>query len=479
MPTTPKPPPRKSTHRALAVVVMAAGKGKRLKSRTPKVLHLVCGKPVLWHVLAAVGRVRPDRIIVVVSHGAEDVIEAVRSWGLDPEPMFVDQGEPLGTGHAVMVAEAAVGPAQEVLVLPGDNPLIEGEMLAATMRTHRKLRAAATMLTTELPDARGYGRIVRDGSKFVRIAEDRDATPEERRIREIATSVYAFDRAALFGALPLVGTENSQREYYLPDVLGILRDGGAPVAVESAEFGGALDVNSRATLARATAAMRDRVNEMHMANGVSITDPGQTYIDVGVKIGADTVILPQTFLEGTTKIGSGCIIGPSTRVLDSTIGEGAEVTFSVVKSSKIGPDVTVGPFTHLRQGTELAQGSKAGSFVEIKASKVGRGSKVPHLSYVGDATVGKGVNLGAGTVTVNYDGYSKHRTEIADDARIGSDTMLVAPLKIGKGGVTGAGSVVTKDVPAGALAVERSDQKIVKGYRKRRDAEKSAKTKKG
>jgi len=469
---TPTTPTRKSTRRSLAVVVMAAGKGKRLKSKTPKVLHGVCGKPVLWHVLAAAGRVRPDKTIIVVSHGAEDVVAAVRSWGFKPEPVFVDQGEPMGTGHAVMVAEAAVGRASEVLVLPGDNPLIEGEMLAATMRTHHRRKAAATMLTTELPDAKGYGRIVRDGSRFVRIAEDRDASPEERRIREIATSIYAFDRKALFRALPLVGTDNSQREYYLPDVLGILTDKGEAVAVQGAEFGGALDINSRATLARATAAMRERINAVHMTNGVTITDPGQTYIDVGVKIGTDSVILPQTFLEGATKIGSGCTIGPSTLLLDSTVGDGSEVTFSVVKASKIGPSVTVGPFTHLRQGTVLDEGSKAGSFVEIKKSKVGRGSKVPHLSYVGDATVGKNANLGAGTVTVNYDGYAKHHTEIADDVRIGSDTMLVAPVKVGKGAVTGAGSVVTKDVPAGALAVERNEQKNVKGYRKRKDAQK-------
>lgn len=472
MPPTSKPPTRRSTRRSLAVVVMAAGRGKRLKSKTPKVLHDVCGKPVLWHVLDAASRVRPDKTIVVVSHGAEDVIEAVRSWGFKPEPVFVDQGEPLGTGHAVMVAEAAVGRASEVLVLPGDNPLTEGSMLSALMGTHRRRKAAATMLTTELPSAKGYGRIVRDGSVFVRIAEERDATPEERRIREIATSIYAFDRAALFGALPLVGTDNSQREYYLPDVLGILKDKGETVAVQGAEFGGALDINSRLTLARAAAAMRDRVNALHMANGVSITDPGQTYIDVGVKIGTDTTVLPNTFIEGTTTIGAGCTIGPSTRLVDSTVGDGSEVTFSVVRSTKIGPRVTVGPFTHLRQGTVLAEGSKAGSFVEIKGSKIGVGSKVPHLSYVGDATVGKGANLGAGTVTVNYDGYAKHHTEIGDGARIGSDTMLVAPVKVGKGAVTGAGSVVTKDVPAGALAVERAEQKNVKGYRKRKDAEK-------
>ena len=461
--------------RSLAVVVMAAGKGKRLKSKTPKVLHPVCGRPVLWHVLAAASKVRPERVVIVVSHGSDDVVAAVKSWGFKPEPIFVDQGKPMGTGHAVMVSEKAVGRARDVLVLPGDNPLVEGPMLSATLRTHRRRKAAATMLTTELPDATGYGRILRDGAEFIRIAEDREASAEEKQVREIATSIYAFERGALFGALPLVGTDNSQKEYYLPDVLGILKTKGELVAVQTAEFGGALDINSRASLARAAEAMRARINSEHMDNGVTITDPGCTYIDVGIRIGPDTVILPDTYLEGDTRIGSGCSIGPSSRLVDTVVGDNTEVTFSVVKGARIGPDATVGPYTHLRPGTQMGGSTKAGSFVEMKSAKVGEGSKVPHLSYVGDATVGRNANLGAGTVTVNYDGYSKHSTVIDDDARVGSDTMLVAPVRVGKGAVTGAGSTITRDVPAGALAVERSEQRVVQGYRKRKDAEKGKK----
>lgn len=461
--------------KSLTAVIMAAGKGKRLKSKTPKVLHPVCGRPVLWHVLAAASKVKPDRVVIVVSHGSEDVVAAVDSWGFKPEPIFVDQGTPMGTGHAVMVAEKAVGKVRDVLVLPGDNPLVEGHMLAATMRTHRRRKAAATMLTTELPDASGYGRILRDGKEFIRIAEDREATPEEKQVREIATSIYAFEREALFGALPLVGTDNSQKEYYLPDVLGILKGKGEEVAVQTAEFGGALDINSRASLARAAEAMRSRINSEHMDKGVTITDPGSTYIDVGIRIGSDTVILPNTYLEGDTRIGSGCTVGPSSRLVDTVVGDSTEVTFSVVKGARIGANATVGPYTHLRPGTQMGGSTKAGSFVEMKSAKVGEGSKVPHLSYVGDATIGKNANLGAGTVTVNYDGYSKHPTVIDDDARVGSDTMLVAPVRVGKGAVTGAGSTITRDVPAGALAVERSEQRVVEGYRKRKDAEKGKK----
>ena len=471
----------RSSSRSLAVVVMAAGKGKRLKSKTPKVLHPVCGRPTLWHVLDAARRVRPDRLIVVVSHGADDVVAAVGSWGLKPAPVFVDQGNPMGTGHAVMVAEQAIGRSRDVLVLPGDNPLITGAMLKDLLRVHRRKDVVATMQATELANARGYGRIVRDGADFVRIAEDRDATAAEKRIREVATSVYAFDRKALFGALPLVGTDNSQQEYYLPDVLGILADKGEPVAVALADFGGAMDINSRASLARVTAAMRERINAEHMDRGVTITDPAQTFIDVGVRIGADSVVLPNTFLEGDTRIGAGCVVGPSTRIVDCRVADGAEVTFSVVKGSRIGANACVGPYAHLRPGTVLAADTKAGSFVEIKGSTVGRGSKVPHLSYVGDAAIGEDTNIGAATVTVNYDGYTKHRTEIGDQVRIGSDTMLVAPVRVGKGAVTGAGSVITKDVPPGALAVERGEQRIVKGYRERKDAEraKAKRAKKG
>ncbi|HEX6261834.1 MAG TPA: bifunctional UDP-N-acetylglucosamine diphosphorylase/glucosamine-1-phosphate N-acetyltransferase GlmU [Actinomycetota bacterium] len=452
--------------RRLAVVVMAAGKGKRLRSSLPKVLHPVAGKPVLWHVLRAARRLRPSRLIVVVSHGRDHVEEKVRSWDLDVT--FVDQGEPLGTGHAVMVAEGAVGRADDVLVLPGDNPLVTTEMLRDLMRLHRRRLPAATVQTTVLDDATGYGRVIRDGDRFERIAEERDASVAERRIHEIATSVYAFRREDLFGALPLVGRENVQGEHYLPDVLGILVDKDEEIRVIGADFEGALDVNSRVALARAAAVMRRRINEELMASGVTMTDPDRTYVDAGVKVGSDTTILPGVHLEGDTRIGAGCTIGPDTRIVDSRIDDEVEVTSSTVRGARIGQGSTVGPYAHIRPGTLLGRRTKAGSFVEIKASRIGDGSKVPHLAYVGDATIGKDVNVGAGTITCNYDGYEKHRTVIGDGAFIGSDTMLVAPVRIGRNAVTGAGSTITRDVADGELAVERSEQRNVRGYAERR-----------
>ncbi|HEX9824767.1 MAG TPA: bifunctional UDP-N-acetylglucosamine diphosphorylase/glucosamine-1-phosphate N-acetyltransferase GlmU [Actinomycetota bacterium] len=459
--------PRKPS-RSLAVVVMAAGKGKRLKSRLPKTLHPVAGRPVLWHVLRAARAVRPDRVVVVVSHGRDEVEAAVRSWG-GGAVTFVDQGEPLGTGHAVMVAERSVGKAADVLVLPGDNPLITAAMLRDLLRVHRRRKPAATMQSTELASAKGYGRVVREGDRLVRIAEERDATPEERRIREVATSVYVFRRDDLYRALPLVDRENSQREYYLPDVLGILAEKGEDLRAVPADFEGALDVNSRGALARAAAAMRRRINDELMAAGVTLVDPGRTYVDVGVRVGADTILLPDTYLEGVTRIGTGCTIGPGARIVDSRVADGAEITFSVVRGARIGPEATVGPYASIRPGTVLGRGAKAGSFVEIKASRIGEGSKVPHLSYVGDATIGRYVNVGAGTITCNFDGVRKHRTVIGDGAFIGSDTMLVAPVRVGRGAVTGAGSTITRNVPPGALAVERAEQRTVKGYAKRRE----------
>lgn len=465
--------------RTIAAVVMAAGKGKRIKSALPKVLHPVCGRPVLWHVLEAVDRVRADRVVVVVSHGKEAVEKAVRSWKLRSPVRFVDQGEPLGTGHAVMAAERAVGKTTDVLVVPGDNPLVTWEMLRDLLRLHRRRTPAATVQTTILSDAKGYGRVIRNGERLVRIAEERDSTPEERAIREVATSVYAFRRDDLFRALPAVGRDNSQREYYLPDVLGILAEKGEDVRALTADYGGALDVNSRAALARAAGAMRRRINEDLMATGVTLVDPDQTYIDAGVRVGADSVIHPLTFLEGDTRIGKGCTIGPATRISDSRVDDQAEVQFSVVREARIGTTATVGPYANIRPGTVLAPGAKAGTFVEIKASRVGEGSKVPHLSYVGDAEIGEGANIGAGTITCNYDGYEKHRTVIGDRAFIGSDTMLVAPIRVGREAVTGAGSAITRDVPDGALAVERAEQRVVEGYAKRRKSKGKSGKKRG
>ena len=463
----------------LAAVVMAAGKGTRLKSRTPKVLHPIAGRPVLWHVLRAVRAVRADPLVVVVGHNGDEVEEAVRSWELTFPVRFVDQGAMLGTGHAVMVAERAVRRAEDVVVLPGDNPLITGIMLRDLLRLHRRARAAATMLAASVEDPTGYWRMIREGDRFLRAVDEAEATSGELAIREVATSVYAFRREDLFRALPALSRDNAQNEYYLPDVLAILADKGEDIRVLAADFGGALDVNSRGSMAAAVSALRRRINQGLMDRGVTIEDPDRTYIDVEVSVGADTAIRPGTHLRGTTRIGEGCTIGPDADIADSTVGREAVVERSVVREARIGPRAVVGPYTHLRPGTVLAADTKAGSFVEIKNSRIGEGSKVPHLAYVGDATIGRNVNIGAGTITVNYDGYGKYRTAIGDEARIGSDTMLVAPVRIGKGAVTGAGSVITKDVPAGALAVERDEQRVVRGYRERKDREMRHRAKRG
>jgi len=465
------PQAKPKTRPRLVAVVLAAGKGKRLRSSLPKVLHPVCGRPLLWHAVRNALAARPERVVVVVGNGAERVREEVTSWGLPVPVVFVDQGEPLGTGHAVLVAERAVGAADEVLVVGGDFDPVTPADVRRLLAVHRRTRSAASILTTEVEDPKGYARIVREGTRLLEIVEGTDAPPELRRVREVSTLVFAFRRKDLYAALPLVGRENRQREHYLNEVFGILLGKGERVSAVRVDTGGLMGPNSRAELAALAALLRRRIAEAHMAAGVTIEDPGTTFIDVGVRIGRDSVIRPMTLLEGETRIGAGCVVGPGTRVVDSRVADGAVVEHSVVKGSRIGRGATVGPFAHLRPGTVLGPRAKAGAFVEIKASSVGEGSKVPHLSYVGDATIGRGVNVGAATVTVNYDGYRKHRTVIEDDARIGSDTMLVAPVRVGKGAVTGAGSVITKDVPAGALAVERAEQKIVKGYRRRKDAE--------
>jgi bifunctional UDP-N-acetylglucosamine pyrophosphorylase/glucosamine-1-phosphate N-acetyltransferase len=448
------------------VVVLAAGKGKRLRSATPKVLHPICGRPVLWHVLKAVRGAGADRLVIVVSHEGGPVEQAVRSWGITPKPAFVVQGERLGTGHAVGVAEQAVAGWTDVVVLAGDDPLFAPEDLRALVRVHRRKKAAAAILTTVLDDPKGYGRILRDErGELAGIGEEPDATPAVRAIREVALLAYAFRREDLFKALPLVGRENRQGEYYLHHVFPILLSKGEAVSLVPIDVGGEQpQVNSRGGLAKATAIMRRRILERHMADGVAVVDPVTTYVDVDVRIGADTILQPLTFLEGATRIGSGCSIGPSTRVVDTTIADGAEVTFSVVRGARIGADATVGPFASIRPATVLRDGAKAGTFVELKNTTVGAGSKVPHLSYMGDATIGRRVNVGAGSITCNFDGYEKQRTVIGDETFIGSDTMLVAPVRLGKRSWTGAGSVVSRDVPAGALAVERSEQRTVKGY---------------
>jgi bifunctional UDP-N-acetylglucosamine pyrophosphorylase/glucosamine-1-phosphate N-acetyltransferase len=457
--------------RTLAAVVLAAGRGKRLKSARPKVLHPVCGKPALWHVLQAALGARPTKIVVVVGHGADDVRAAVESWGLSPKPVFVEQPEQLGTAHAVAAAERAVGRVDDVLVLGGDYDPITADDVAALVRTHRRRNVAATIASAEVDDPGGYGRVVRDGDRLIEIVEHADATPAQRAIREVWLLATAFRRADLFRVLPLVGTDNRQHEHYLNDVFPILLDKGERVAAITVDTGGAMGLNSRGGLAAVTRVVRRRINDAHMANGVTLLDPDTAYIDVGITIGRDTTILPNTTIEGDTAIGRDGRIGPNVHIRDARIGDGAIIRFAVVEEATLARHVTVGPFARIRPGTKLADHVIVGSYVEVKNSEIGEDSKVPHLSYVGDATVGKRTNVGAANVTANWDGYAKHRTTIGDDVRTGSDTIMVAPVSIGDGAMTGAGSVISKDVPAGALAVERTEQRNIEGYRQRKDAQ--------
>jgi bifunctional UDP-N-acetylglucosamine pyrophosphorylase/glucosamine-1-phosphate N-acetyltransferase len=456
--------------RSLAVVILAAGKGKRLRSSTPKVLHPICGKPALWHVLQAALGAKPERIVVVVGHGADEVKAAVRSWGVRPAPVFVTQAEQLGTGHAVQVAKRAVGRVDDVLVLGGDYDPVTDDHVRDLVRTHRRSRAAASLLSAEIDEPGGYGRVVRDGTRLVRIVEHADATAAERRIREVVLLAFAFRRDALFRALPTLSNENRQGEYYLTDLPSRFVETGERVSVVGVDTGGAMGLNSRGGLAAVARVVRERINDEHLANGVTLIDPDTTYIDVGVTIGRDTVIRPNTFLEGETYVGASCDVGPNVRATDSTIGDGCRVQFAVLEGAVMGAGSDAGPFARLRPGAVLAEGVHVGTSVEIKGSTIGRGSKVPHLSYIGDAEIGEGVNIGAATVTVNYDGYRKHRTVVGDGASVGSDTMLVAPVTVGERAFTGAGSVITEDVPDGALAVERTSQRTILGYRDRKDA---------
>ncbi len=459
----------KEASRSLAAVVLAAGKGERLKSSTPKVLHAVCGRPVLWHTLQVVRAARPGRIVVVVGHGADDVRDAVRSWGVKPAPVFIEQAEQLGTGHAVQLTEKAIGRVDDVLIANGDFDPITPADLKRLLGSHRRTGAAVTLGSTTLVRPGGYGRVVREGSRVADVIEGKDAPASVRAIKEVATNWIAARRDLMFATLPLLDRENRQGEYYLNRAISILLDKGERVDAVACDTGGVLGANTRAGLADLEALLRRRTNEAHMAAGVRLIDPAATYIDVGVKIGRDSVIYPQTFLETGTRIGAGCMIGPSVGIVRSRVGDGSAVWFAVVEDSTIGKGCEVGPFARLRPGSVLEDGALVGNYVEVKASRIGKRSKAKHLAYIGNAEVGTGVNIGAGTVVVNYDGYEKHPTVIADGARIGSDTMLVAPVKVGKGAVTAAGSVITRDVPAGALAVERTDQTNVKGYRKRAD----------
>jgi len=441
------------------VVVLAAGKGTRMKSARPKALHRAAGLTLIDHVLRAASALSPLSIVTIVGHQAEEVKDALQAR---PGLSFAVQEPQLGTGHALLQAEPLLERATGTLVLlSGDVPLLRAESLATLVRTHEDQRAAATVLTAIVPSPAGYGRIVRDGSgRISRIVEHKDASPAEREIAEINSGVYAFDLGPLFAALREIGSSNAQGEYYLPDLVRIYRDRGLTVATVTLEDSREiLGVNSRKELAEVAAILRESKNEALMASGVTIVDPAATYISPDVIVGADTVIHPGVHLEGRTRIGSGCEIHSGVRILDSAVDDGVVINnFCVILESHISSGARIGPFAHIRPQSDVGEDAHVGNFVELKKTSMGQGAKANHLSYLGDATIGRKVNVGAGTITCNYDGTAKHRTIIDEGAFIGSDTQLIAPVRVGAGAYVAAGSTITQDVPADALAIGRGKQ---------------------
>ncbi|CAN5785743.1 bifunctional UDP-N-acetylglucosamine diphosphorylase/glucosamine-1-phosphate N-acetyltransferase GlmU [soil metagenome] len=436
-----------------AAVVLAAGEGKRLKSSLPKVLHPAAGRPLLVHVMAALEDLELDRRLVVVNPRAREDIEAALVGAGFTGVELVEQSTPRGTGDAARVALDALGEfTGRVLVLSGDTPLIRSETLKTLLATEP--RGPATLLTALVADPFGYGRVIRDQARGVgRVVEERDANDVERAVTEVNASIYAFDAQRLPALLAELTPDNAQGELYLTDVPGLLKSAGESVGALEAPAEEILGVNSRSELAAVASLLRRRWCERLMDEGVAIVDPAVTYIDATVSVGRDAVIHPFTFLEGATTVGEGAEIGPHARVVDSDIGPGASVTFAVVRSSVLGAGASAGPYASLRPGTRLEADARLGSFVESKRSVIGEGSKVNHLAYVGDATVGRDVNIGAGTITCNWDGREKHETVIEDEVYVGSDTMLVAPVRLGRRSATGAGAVVRGDVPPEGLAV--------------------------
>jgi bifunctional UDP-N-acetylglucosamine pyrophosphorylase/glucosamine-1-phosphate N-acetyltransferase len=438
-----------------AAVVLAAGEGKRLHSKLPKVLHPAAGRPLLVHALAALEPLSLTKRIVVASKRKEELEKAVGDAGLSSDFSFVVQDPPRGTGDALRVALRELPDGTEVvLVTQGDSPGIIPETLQGMLAAHVAAHAAATILTTEPPDPYGLGRVVRSPEGDVkRVVEEGDASEEERAIGEVNAGFYVFDAPRLAAAVEGLKDSNSQGELYLTDIVELLTDEGATIVAHRGDWREAAGVNTRLQLAEVAATLRLRAAVRWMEEGVTIVDPASTFIDATVVIGRDATIHPFTFLEGNTQIEEGAEVGPQVKIIDSTIGPGASVSFAVVRGAEIGPEASVGPFASVRPGTKLARGAKLGTFVESKNTTLGADSKANHLAYLGDAEVGTGVNIGAGTITCNWDGQEKHKTIIEDDAYIASDTMLVAPLRVGKRAATGAGSVVRDDVPDDALAV--------------------------
>ena len=446
-------------------VILAAGKGTRMKSDLPKVLHKVAGISMLEHVFRSVSAIEPEKTVTVIGHKAE-LVEQV----LAGQTEFVRQTEQLGTGHAVMMAEPVLeNLTGQTLVIAGDTPLITGESLKNLIDFHINHKNVATILTAEADNPFGYGRIVRNQhGEVIKIVEQKDASDFEQQIKEINTGTYVFDNARLFEALKNINTNNAQGEYYITDVIGIFRENGEKVgAYTLKDFDESLGVNDRVALATAESIMRRRINQQHMINGVSFVNPDATYFDVDVEIAPEVQIEANVTLKGQTKIGAETILTNGTYIVDSEIGERAVITSSMIEESSLADGVTVGPYAHIRPGSSLAKDVHVGNFVEVKGSSIGENTKAGHLTYIGNAEVGANVNFGAGTITVNYDGQKKYKTIIGDNVFVGSNSTIIAPVELGDNSLVGAGSTITKDVPADAIALGRGRQINKEDYAKR------------
>lgn len=474
-----------STARPTAVIVLAAGEGTRMRSRLPKVLHELAGRSLLGHAIAAGRELDPEHLVVVVRHARDAVVAEIAAR--DPQAIIADQDDVAGTGRAVQCAMEALraeladaglhGPTGTVVVIAADTPLLDGATLTELVAAHAAGRCAATVLTTEVVDPTGYGRVLREAGtgEVLGIVEHRDADAAQREITEINTSVYAFDAEPLAAALAELRPDNAQGELYLTDVLAVARrSGGVVKAIRSDDPAGVEGVNDRVQLATAGAELNRRILTSWMLAGVTVVDPATTWVDVDVDLAADVTLLPGTQLRGATTVAEGATIGPDTTLVDVEVGAGAQVVRTHAQLAVIGRDATVGPFSYLRPGTVLGAGGKIGAYVETKNADIGDGTKVPHLSYVGDATIGQASNIGAGTIFVNYDGVTKRRSTVGSQVRIGSDTTLVAPVTIGDGAYTGAGAVIRHDVPPGALSFSSGPQRVVEGWVLRRRPDTSA-----
>jgi bifunctional UDP-N-acetylglucosamine pyrophosphorylase/glucosamine-1-phosphate N-acetyltransferase len=450
------------------VAVLAAGKGTRMKSALPKVLHRVAGLPMIDHVLATARLLHPQSTIVVIGHMADSVRAALAHH---QNLAFVVQEPQLGTAHALLTTEGALKSASGTLILlSGDVPLLSEQTLLTLVDRHTRSRAAATVVTAIVDNPHGYGRIVRSGEQIARIVEEKDATPTERTIQEINSGIYAFALDGLFDAVRSIAAENAQREYYLPDLVAIYRRQGRPVeTVVVPRADEILGINSRAELAAVSRIVRDDKNRALMAAGVTLEDPATAYIDRDVTVGADTIIHPGVSLEGSTSVGSGCEIHSGSRLVNSRVGDRVTIlNHCVINDSVVANDATIGPFAHLRTAVDVGDGARIGNFVELKKTVLGKGSKAAHLAYLGDASIGEKVNIGAGTITCNYDGERKNQTTIEDGAFIGSDSQLVAPVTIGKGAYVGSGATIRENVPPGALAVSAGKQRTLEGWVEKR-----------